>query len=347
MNVGSIQIPDKLMEVAHKFKTSGRTFGGVSGGRTSGLMHILSLAVNSDADYTALFANTGKEHDKTLVFLDNIQKHTGRPLVWLEFQKPETFGARPRESGFKVVDFESANRAGVPFVEFLEMLEEYRRVQKDEGPVAPHASMRICTAYMKVKVQHKYALSFEPSGYDKFVGLRADEPDRVRSLMNANTKKVESFCPLYDAGITKQDVLDFWKTQPFDLDIPEHLGNCNKCFLKDHADISQSYYEEPWDGQWWLDLQDRFGDFKRGDVSMRQLFSEAPVRLEVVRPAVMSGVIPECPQGFDPYRFKLIVRNEQRILKEGKKAFSCSCEAAQGFDDDSDQLPLFPLWRAA
>ena len=38
--------------------------------------------------------------------------------------------------------------------------------------------------------------------------------------------------PLYDAGITKQMVNEYWSTKPYTLQIPAILGNCTLCFLK-------------------------------------------------------------------------------------------------------------------
>lgn len=334
--VGSIRVPPRFAALAHHFTAQDITVGGVSGGRTSALMHVLALLANPDDTlYQGGYANTGKEHEGTLTFLDRLQKATGRPLRWLEFRKPATFGARPREARYATVDHATASRNGQPFVDFLETLAEFRATHKGEGPVAPNPVQRICTAYMKVKPMAQYSLSIAPSGFDKFIGLRADEPRRVARISAADTSTVTHRTPLADAGITKADVLAFWAAQDFDLEIPEYLGNCNKCFLKDEADIAQSYWEEPGDGQWWLDIQDRFGNFRGNrNAPMRLVFAEAAVRMTIIRPAVAAGQAPELPPGFDPRRFTLLVRQERKRLVEGPTGFSCACEASQAFVDE-------------
>jgi hypothetical protein len=38
--------------------------------------------------------------------------------------------------------------------------------------------------------------------------------------------------PLARAGVTKRDVMEFWDAQGWGLDLAEHEGNCDLCFLK-------------------------------------------------------------------------------------------------------------------
>jgi hypothetical protein len=120
-------------------------------------------------------------------------------------------------------------------------------------------------------------------------------------------------------------VKQFWDEQPFKLEIPDISGNCTKCFLKDEGDLAQLMLEQPEDNQWWLDLQDKYGDFRQGGTSYRQILAEAPTRM-LIRDALISGQTLVCPGGFDPRRFTLITRQEERLLREGRKAFACSCE---------------------
>lgn len=325
----SIVIPAALMAKLPHFVATEPTIGGISGGRTSALMHVLSLAANrGNGLYRGVYANTGKEHERTLVFLKRLQEATEAPLTWVEFRPPERLGMAPKHSRTEEVTFETAARAGQPFEDFLETLAAYRREAKDADPIAPHAIMRVCTAYMKVRTQARWSIQQVGAQYTSSVGLRFDEPRRVKRLLSQATANVAYACPLSDAGITKADVLAFWSAQTFDLDIPEYLGNCNKCFLKDEADIAQSYYEEPEDGDWWLAIQNRYGDFKRGGTSMRTIFAEAKVRMEVIRPAVRAWKEPQRPADFDPYRWRLLVKQETKRREDGPSLFSCACESA-------------------
>lgn len=43
----------------------------------------------------------------------------------------------------------------------------------------------------------------------------------------------------------KQDILDYWKLQPFDLEIDEHLGNCVFCIKKSVNKIALALRDEP------------------------------------------------------------------------------------------------------
>lgn len=43
----------------------------------------------------------------------------------------------------------------------------------------------------------------------------------------------------------KQDVLDWWNRQPFDLGIPEHLGNCVFCIKKGINKVALAMRDEP------------------------------------------------------------------------------------------------------
>jgi hypothetical protein len=55
-----------------------------------------------------------------------------------------------------------------------------------------------------------------------------DEMDR----MSADAMSLGVMYPLVKWQITKEDVITWWKKQDFDLEIPEHLGNCVTCFKK-------------------------------------------------------------------------------------------------------------------
>ncbi|ECC1743928.1 hypothetical protein J5L86_001854 [Salmonella enterica] len=43
----------------------------------------------------------------------------------------------------------------------------------------------------------------------------------------------------------KQDILDWWSRQPFDLGIPEHLGNCVFCIKKGINKVALAMRDEP------------------------------------------------------------------------------------------------------
>lgn len=235
MNVGTITIPDRFIPLLKFFRLTGPTAAGISGGRTSGLMHMMTLAANQDQLhwYLPCFANTGKEEERTLIFLKNMEEATQFPLHWLEFEKPVEFGAPPRFARTRQVDFQTAHRGMQIWYDFLGTLAEYRMKEKGEGPTAPAAMMRLCTAYMKLKTIHRFVRE-RWDDYDYGVGLRADEPKRVKSLKGQERRDDVTFVvPLFTAGLVKQDIFSFWAEQPFDLNLPEYLGNCTMCLAGD------------------------------------------------------------------------------------------------------------------
>jgi hypothetical protein len=78
------------------------------------------------------------------------------------------------------------------------------------------------------------------------VGLRADEPDRVSKLRERNEGAPwDVAAPLAAAGLTRDDVLAFWRAQPFDLDIPDGQGNCRGCFDKPIAQLRGLLIADP------------------------------------------------------------------------------------------------------
>ncbi|MGA0233875.1 MAG: Nin-like protein, partial [Saprospiraceae bacterium] len=83
-----------------------------SGGRTSGYMLKQFIEANDGLpnDCLVTFANTGKEEEATLEFVDRCSKEWEVPIIWLEYQWAEKTKDR-----FKVVDFQTAARNGEPF----------------------------------------------------------------------------------------------------------------------------------------------------------------------------------------------------------------------------------------
>lgn len=56
------------------------------------------------------FANTGKEHEKTLDFVHDVEVNFGIKVHWIEWDE---------ENKFRVVDYESASRKGEPYAALI------------------------------------------------------------------------------------------------------------------------------------------------------------------------------------------------------------------------------------
>ena len=215
-----------------------------SGGRTSAFMlykvleaHQMSLP----SDAVVCFANTGKEDEATLKFVNDCATHWNVPIVWLEYER--------EEPGYKIVDFETASRNGEPFENLL-IKKQY----------LPSPVMRFCTVELKIRPMAKYLFD---AGMTKsksageslaMVGIRADEQRRAAKIPDKGR------LPLVTAGITKQDVSAFWKAQSFDLGLPNNNGvtmhgNCDLCFLKPAAQVLALIAEKPERAIWWAKME--------------------------------------------------------------------------------------------
>jgi hypothetical protein len=186
-----------------------------SGGRTSGYLTKMLIDAGGYKNIHVVFANTGQEHPKTLEFVNNCDKYFGFNTTWLEAEVKEGKGNGTRH---RVVDFDTASRDGRPF-------EDVIRKYGIPFTKSPH-----CTREMKRYPIMSYvrSLGLKRACYDMAIGIRADEVDR----MSPTATYDGIIYPLVKANIKKMDVLKWWSEQDFDLDIPEHMGNCTWCWKK-------------------------------------------------------------------------------------------------------------------
>jgi len=215
-----------------------------SGGRTSAYMLWQVLQAHGGKlpdDAVVCFANTGKEDEATLRFVQRVSVEWSVPITWLEFCDTE--------ERFEVVSFETASRNGEPF-EALIRKRNY----------LPNPVTRFCTIDLKIRPIGRYLLSigFAETKTEaenmSMIGVRVDEQRRAAKIAD------KSRIPLVKAGITKQDVGKFWKVQPFDLELPNMNGvtmhgNCDLCFLKGGAQILSLITEKPERAVWWAKME--------------------------------------------------------------------------------------------
>lgn len=271
----------------------------------------------------------------------------GGHLTWLEYRPPLRRGAPPKEARVAVVDYKTADRSGGPFEALLEALNAFRDV-KGRPPIAPWWRGRLCTAYLKFKTQTAWLKSRRWKRYETFVGLRADEPERVERLKKSRDfgKDKTARAPLCDAGIVKADVMEFWSGQPFDLGIREDQGNCTACFLKDEADLARVLQEPETQAEIWERMAarwPRFGGRKfRGYAALRE---EGPIRLWIEE-ELRAGRTPRWDGQLEANRFRLVVIQERRRLRNQKTPFSCACEGAEtlaGMDEEAEEAYVLGL----
>lgn len=264
------------------FKINGPALISFSGGRTSAyLLYRIVEAYQGDLpdDIFVTFANTGKEAEQTLEFVDKCSKEWGVHVHWLEHY----FGSERPKHRTKEVTFETASRNGEPFERLI-----------DDRGYLPNPVGRYCSSELKIKVMRRFMQSKGYKEWYVILGLRYDEPHRAVRARNNRYDKFINVVPLYDAKITNEDVLKFWSENSFDLGLRSIGGktlggNCDLCFLKAKATKVKILKEEPERAEWWLKQERKFpntgkGQFFRRDISMIDLvdISESPTQQDLI-----------------------------------------------------------------
>ena len=217
-----------------------------SGGRTSAYMLYKVLEAHSGKlpeDAVVCFANTGKEDEATLKFVHDCEKHWNVQIVWLEYKD-----AKESKDRWTQVTYETASRNGEPFEAVIR-----------KKAYLPNPVTRFCTIEMKIRTIANYLFSKgmcdtrSQGEYMSWVGIRADEPRRAAKIPRDRT-------PLVTAGVTKEMVGEFWKSQSFDLELPNirgvtYHGNCDLCFLKGSSQTISLIQEKPERAIWWAKME--------------------------------------------------------------------------------------------
>ena len=228
-----------------------------SGGRTSGYMLHKILEENGGLPNRCkvVFANTGREMPQTLDFVHECGERWNVPIKWLEYDRIDN------KVTFKEVSHNSAARNGEPFETLL-----YK-------PYLPNAVARFCTAELKVRTIKRYLVSQKWKHWNSGIGIRADEPRRIN---RRDSKDRWGFWyPLADAGVTKRDIYQFWKSQPFDLQLENvngatPLGNCDMCFLKSEKILANIAKTMPDKADWWIRMEQETSSTFRKDRNLAE-----------------------------------------------------------------------------
>jgi len=201
------------------------------------------------------FANTGKEDEATLRFVQDCSEQWNVEIHWLEY--------RDADPAFERVTYDTASRQGEPFEALI------NRYQ----PSLPNGRSRYCSSYMKTRTMHRYLKSNGWEEWDSFIGIRADEPRRVakfRSNPNPESKNETVCMPLVPIGISAKDVGNFWANNNFDLGLPNingktMHGNCDLCMLKPKSQVLSLIKEKPERALWWIKQEEQAAQRCDGD----------------------------------------------------------------------------------
>lgn len=226
-----------------KIEYNKNIFCSVSAGYSSVMMALMLPKWFPEHNIINVMANTSKEREESLHFMNECDKHFNLNMVWIESEFHEKgTGVTPN-----IVTYENLKRNGEIFESGI----------KKFG--IPNKENKWCNRDMKYEVLTKYGNSiFGRNNYSVAVGMRADEMDRVRKDYKTNNV----FYPLMDRGISSNDRNKFWKDQPVQITIPAFKGNCDVCFAKSNRKLITILKQEPNKSDWWDDMIKKYGTIK-------------------------------------------------------------------------------------
>lgn len=218
----------------------------VSGGRTSAYMawwmihnkESVAEHIGCNVDelvYLFNFANTGMEHEDTLRFMNDVDRHFGLNANWVE---AVVHHGQRKSSTHRLVNYETAARND----QWWQLDHPFHAYIRKYG--IPNVKFKSCTRELKLNPMNSYikSLGLKKDEYYTAIGIRDDETRRVSA-----TADVQNIIyPLVDLNpVDKQDVLEFWSQYDWDLKIPEWQGNCITCYKKSFKKLSKVYEETP------------------------------------------------------------------------------------------------------
>lgn len=190
----------------------------------------------SEVEKHYVFANTGKEREETLLFVDKCDREFGLNVTWIESVINPEKGVGVE---WKQVCFATANRNGGPFNEMV----------KKFG--IPNIDFPHCTRELKERPMGKWAKDVVRGNYVWAIGMRSDE--RKRQKFDKN-----KVYPLITTWPTNERMVrDFWSRMPFDLELRDYEGNCDLCWKKSLAKRLTIIAENPAVVEQWQSWESR------------------------------------------------------------------------------------------
>ena len=259
-----------------------------SGGRTSAYLCHLMIELYGRENVDFIYMDTGAEHPKTYEFIKNVNKYFRLNLTCLrgDFNQPLGKG-----HSYKIVNVndicpdlgpytDMVNKYGTPGQSSAwctsrmkeETHDKYCNDKYGKGNYETWLGIR-ADEPKRVLGSHlgNEWTSRGLSSYDLTITMQHIEinhpiingirdiyikiQNTIAKKANKNIKFMAEVC---DAE--KEDVLSWWHSQPFDLEIPEHLGNCVFCFKKSPLKLAAAHYDEPELYVKWLSMIDTAKD---------------------------------------------------------------------------------------
>lgn len=223
----------------------------VSGGLTSMLMMLYCLKhLSNKYEMICVFANTGKEKEGTLKFVNDCAIRFKTKIIWVEAKHRDENGNPFSRKGWKVkhnvVNFETASRNGEPFEEMISVLG------------IPSTNAPFCSDQLKRKPIESYLKRIGWRNYYKAIGIRCDEIDRVNPHYLVK-RIIYPFVSLWPK--TKPEILDEGHDLGLVIDIHPDDGNCDECWKKDMKRLCRNARRDPEGFFWWKNMTIKYGDF--------------------------------------------------------------------------------------
>lgn len=255
-----------------------------SGGRTSAYLVYCGITQGWADEF--VFCDTGAEHPKTYEFIREISKRWGVKITCLrgDFDVPLNVGNRPVVVGL--------NDTGPDLKPFAGEIKKYGVPYMGGGMhCSCRMKERVFTAYCNEKYGRgnyntwlgirsdeparlfntKLAAELKHRGFPQYLFedvLRWANEDNMLSKVRISVQGIDDILDDLKAAATKtnvrylaelgevekQDVLDFWSDQSFDLEIPEWLGNCVFCPKKSDLKLAAAQRDEPEIYSEWLSM---------------------------------------------------------------------------------------------
>lgn len=211
-----------------------------SGGRTSAFMtkFLLEHPKYNTFKKVIVFANTGKEREETLSFINQCDKQWNLGVIWLEAVVHPQMGVG---TSFKVVDYKTASRDGTPFEA---MIQKYG---------IPNIARPFCTRELKLNPIKKYMQSLGLKTWTSAIGIRYDERRRINWITAQKENKIYPLAS--DIQCTKDFIRNWWRKQTFDLQLHDYEGNCDMCYKKSQRKLLTLILEKPKLIQWWKRME--------------------------------------------------------------------------------------------
>ena len=247
-------------------------------------------------EIVVVFANTGKEVEGTLFFVDEVAYEFGVDIIWVE--------GYPSEKGkgwsvkHKVVTYETASRKGEPFEAMCARL----GIPCSEAPFCSDQLKRLAIeSYLK-------SIGWKKGTYDVAIGIRVDEPKRYKKKDGSRKIKKNRVLPLVDwHPVDESFVLNWWSNRPFNLDIHSDDGNCDNCWKKAFSVLGRNALRKPESFRWWQYVTEKYGkegktNFYRGNLSPDQLIEMANIKTqEEMKIIAKNDIYYSCGESCEPF----------------------------------------------